>query len=122
VITGWVLCEGASVVVGGTTIQIPDLRGRFILGGNTDVNKLAELGKYDYNAKGGRERALLQHSHTATSGDINFLASGGSMGFADGKHHTLIGLQPMSLAGNVANNSTDTTLPAYYILAYLYKL
>ena len=120
--SGWVLCEGQSLVVGGTTIQIPDLRGRFILGGNTDANKLADLGKYDYNAKGGRERALLKHTHSVRGDSNNFLAGGGGWQLATANYYTNYGPGQLSVAGNVEDNNTDTTLPPYYVLAYLYKL
>ena len=108
-------------------LQIPDLRGRFILGGNTDANKLASLGKYDYNSTGGAEKHTLSidemPSHT------HYWCGGGGGGGIDGSG-------PANWDGNMSsncqyqrinvkptgNNQPHNNMPPYYVLAYIYKL
>ena len=123
---GWVLCEGQSLIVGGTTIQIPDLRGRFILGANTDANKLTDLGKYDINSKGGAEKHTLTveeipaHSH-------KFIVGGGSRNDGDG-YGPKDGYPGGYDSGysvktyNSGGGSPHNNMPPYYVLSYLYKL
>ena len=116
---GWVLCEGQTI----GNLQIPDLRGRFILGGNTDANKLSSLGKYDYNSTGGREVALLKHTHTlGPNKNLMYIGGGGSDNLGGGNFYSGLTPKNMNETGNVENDGKDNTLPPYYVLAYIYKL
>ena len=133
---GWVLCEGQSLVVGGTTIQIPDLRGRFILGSNTDANKLADLSKYDIDSKGGAEKHTLsleempKHKHNVKmlfkSDDGGGWPSGweneGAGRFGIGDNYYGGSNNFLFREDEKGNNAPHNNMPPYYVLSYLYKL
>jgi microcystin-dependent protein len=145
--TNWALCDGTAYVVGGNTIQTPDLRDKFIYGSGT----------YSVGASGGSTTITLQqipsHTHTITSYDnghghgINdpghyhqyyFGGSGGSAGndtgypYSNGvftgnttTSNTNISLQTgyASISSSASyEGSGQAYMPPFHVLAFIMKI
>ena len=116
---GWALCDG-------TTNGTPDLRGRFILGLNSNTNKNPGFTVSEITNTGGAERVTLtpgqmpKHSHTA---DTN---SGGQKGdWPPGAQYGTFRFSAWNDIRNTSeagNNESHENMPPFYTLAYIMKL
>lgn len=102
---GWALCDGSSQNVGGVQVNVPDLRGRFVLGAGQGHN----LTERTVGTTGGSETHTLTESemplHRHSGGIINGTFSGTTN--ESGKHtHTVGGIR---IRGN-ESGSNDYTL------------
>lgn len=132
---GWLLCDGSAVSRtdyadlfaaigttfgggnGSTTFNIPDLRGRVVVGkddmGGTAAGRIT-LAATGLDAlvlgAGGGDQMAMAHSHTATTGSAGTHAHGGSTS-SDGVHaHVQITADGTgSLAGPATNSGSTTT-------------
>jgi len=105
--SGWVLCDGNN----GT----PDLRGRFILGYNPNMEKYT-IGKY-----GGTEKHTLtvqeipSHNHGAPTiaGDNNTCVCKGGSGVCASK---------WDFTDGIGGSQPHNNMPPYYVLSYIMKI
>jgi microcystin-dependent protein len=132
---GWGLCNGSTYQgANGTSIQSPDLTGRFVVGAGTSstVNQLAT--QYNVGDTGGEEyhqlsvEELPSHDHSTRLG--NGYCTGSSCASQFGGASYGGGAVSTFAAGGDPNNK-DTTgnpltlphnnMPPYYALAYIIK-
>jgi len=115
---GWHLCDGNSDGV-TTTLTIPDLRGKFIVGYDPNDGDYNEIGK-----KGGEKTVTLteeqmpKHKHDvvknmSTTWSVN---GGGLAVFASAAQF------PDVLTGEKGGNQPHENRPPYYALCYIIKL
>jgi hypothetical protein len=126
---GWALCDGK-------TADVPDLRGRFILGANSNTNKNSLFLVNEIGSSGGKEKALLKHKHQyfQSISDGDDWKGGYNLTYPNGGNTTYVLTSDNGESDGDANkadyrNTPDTsevgdenTLPPYYALAYIMKL
>ena len=124
--TGWILCDGGSVLVSGLTWRTPDLRDRFIVGAG-NLYSAGSIGGY-------RDATLVQHTHAITPNPHNHGNSnhahtrGCEVDCDDDGQHTW---PPYNLgdAGNVTlslstvgESATNKNLPPYHALCFIMRV
>jgi microcystin-dependent protein len=111
---GWALCNGEN----GT----PDLRGRFVLGVNTNTKKNDAYMVNEMNDKGGEEKHLLtidempKHNHPDYINELG--AGGGGAWYESGGYRMRIN-SDISFKGN---DKPHNNMPPYFTLAYIMKI
>ncbi|MDR3326896.1 MAG: hypothetical protein LBT04_01990 [Prevotellaceae bacterium] len=115
--TGWSLCNGNNgVAING--VQIPDLRGKFIAGYNSDDSDYNTVGK-----TGGVKQVALTlgqipfHSHSFTLAPANSAGSNFTYAAAE-KSNSTAGSQNTDSTGA---GQAHENRPPYYTLAYIIK-
>jgi len=117
---GWGLCDGSSA-------DIPDLRGRMILGINPSSNRNTALSANSWKKVDGEENVTLKleqippHNHSIKNDNACFKNGG-----CDDRQT----LHPNGGAGATTNNTgglngstqPHNNMPPYYVLAYIIKL
>lgn len=114
---GWALCDGTN----GT----PDLRGKFVVGVNPNLNPNGDHPVYEMNAEGGADTVTLNQAQMPSHNHGGFGVGGGGGGGAgngpcDGHFcgSTAWGLGTDYRGGNQPHENR----PPYYALAYIMKL
>ncbi len=115
--SGWVLCDGNN----GT----PDLRGRFVLGVNSNTNRSIVANQIEeireLRTTGGEEKHILtisempSHNHPASKlRDNNNTCNCGGGGCA-------CSVDWNNSTGNTGYSQPHNNMPPYYVLAYIMK-
>ena len=114
---GWGLCDGSSA-------DIPDLRGRMILGINPSSNRNTALSANSWKTISGEENVTLKleqipahdHAYNMNTDICSGNCPGGNnvnfMAWPDGNRRT----------GKTGGNQPHNNMPPYYVLAYIIKL
>lgn len=115
---GWRLCDGNNgVQVNGVTI--PDLRGRFVVGYNSDDSDYNGIGKPNsYNLKTVTltQKQMPKHSHYYYVVDVG---SGSTYNLAERGKNSNRGMLTTETAGE---DQPHENRPPYYVLAYIIKV
>ena len=116
---GWTLCDGKTI----NGVQVPDLRGKFVLGWNPNDNKDVGRDVNTFKQTGGAERHTLtvpeipSHTHDYNQsvwgdGNIDDTPMGDNYG------RNLLTRATTGTGGGLPHNN----MPPYYVLAYIMKL
>ena len=139
--SGWALCDGGTYkAIDGTSFTAPDLRGRFVLGYNADqnttigssssghvadINTGARVGSGQagpIGTNGGEVMHTLSvnempaHTHNFAGGPFNPGWTSGNGGGNDWA------VQTRTTDPTGGSNPWHSTLPPYYVLAFIVKL
>ena len=119
--SNWRLCDGTN----GT----PDLRGKFIMGGDgtdngtTGGSRDAIVVEHNHAFTG---NPLPEHSHTVqvlwTEGGGTANEQGGSSSKPPSTTSSVSAGTPSGSISTVGSDATDANLPPYYVLAYIMKI
>jgi len=134
--SGWWICDGSTVSVGGTPYTMPNLSGRFPVGASstnsTAVNSQTNscqfngLSFYDVGDIGGEEthtlssREIPYHTHNFSyENAIQVAGTGGQFG----NWQTQYGVQFKGVTdGGTTGDSAHNNLPPYVAMAFIMKL
>lgn len=127
--SGWLLCDGRTVVINGASVTAPDLRGRFVLSYGQGPLDFANT---TVGATGGEQKHTLTaaemptHTHGLKSINDDFNNSSGDYG---GTYTTpsMPGYDSGSLktwtdaTTSTGGGAAHNTMPPYYVLCYIMK-
>jgi hypothetical protein len=119
---GWLLCDGRTATLNGSSVTAPDLRGRFVLSYGQGPLDFVNT---TIGATGGEQKHTLSlaeipsHSHGIKHGydDKNFNNATNQMSPGDGNANIVDGYPTEAAGGGNGHN----TMPPYYVLCYIMK-
>lgn len=127
--SGWLLCDGRTVVVNGVSVTSPDLRGRFVL--SLGQGPL-DFANNTVGATGGEQKHILTvsempshtHSTNANAPSIGLVqrTGGNTATEFDSSSGELDLINAASLTiNNTGSGTAHNTMPPYYVLCYIMK-
>jgi microcystin-dependent protein len=127
--TGWLLCDGRTVIVNDVSVTAPDLRGRFILSYGQGP---LDFPNTTLAATGGEQKHVLSvnelpaHSHT-TNANAPSVGLAQRTGYNTGTTFDSSGgeLDLFNAASLTINNTGEglahNTMPPYYVMCFIMK-
>lgn len=119
--TGWILCDGRSVLVSGLTWRTPDLQDRFIVGAG-NLYSAGSIGGY-------RDATLVQHTHTTQPHTHTVAGARNDIFKADqdddyfrATDATLTTNPATVIVNEVGESATNKNLPPYHALCFIMRV
>jgi microcystin-dependent protein len=110
--SGWRLCDGnGEVTINGQQVDIPDLRGRFILGAEQTDAQLGSRGGYEQHKL--TESEMPRHRHGYEDRNLG----GRRGGVCGGRQKT--NLSVIKESEETGGSEPHNNMPPYYVLTYI---